>query len=66
MHQDSTYLFSEPDTVNGYWMPLQDTTKENGCIWLIPGSHRKKLFYKFRVVNGIPSYDFEGPIDYKE
>lgn len=56
MHQDSTYLLNEPDTIKGYWIPLQDVKKENGCIWVIPGSHKRKLYYKFKVVNGEPKY----------
>lgn len=56
MHQDSTYLLNEPDTIKGYWIPFQDVNKENGCIWVIPGSHKSKLYYKFKIVNGEPKY----------
>lgn len=56
MHQDSTYLLNEPDTIKGFWIPLQDVNKENGCIWVIPGSHKSKLYYKFKIVNGEPKY----------
>ena len=24
----------------GLWFALEDVTKENGCLWFIPGSHR--------------------------
>ena len=26
IHQDSTYLNGDPDTLLGFWMPLQDAT----------------------------------------
>ena len=22
------------------WVPLQDTDEQNGCLWVVPGSHR--------------------------
>lgn len=39
-HQDSTFLFTSPDTLVGFWIALDDATLENGCLWLIPGSHK--------------------------
>lgn len=38
-HQDSTFLDASPDSLLGFWIPLQDATLENGCLWGIPGSH---------------------------
>ncbi len=66
MHQDSTYLLNEPETINAYWIPLQDVDKDNGCVWVLPGTQTSKLYEKFRVINGVPKYEFDGPIDYKE
>eukprot|EP00126_Sphaerothecum_destruens_P005365 Sdes_comp18722_c0_seq2m9054 len=40
-HQDSTFLRTKPSTVLGFWFALEDCTKENGCLWFIPGSHKK-------------------------
>jgi phytanoyl-CoA hydroxylase len=42
-HQDSTYLYVEPKPVLGLWFALEDATKENGCLWAIPGAHRGVL-----------------------
>jgi len=48
-HQDATYLHTEPeDAIYGFWIPLQDATLENGCLWFAPGSHKKGL--KSRLV----------------
>ena len=46
-HQDSAYISVqfEPYEDNSVtvWMALDDTTKENGCLEYIPGSHRVTL-----------------------
>lgn len=40
-HQDEAYLDSDKDhPVVSFWMPLQEATLENGCMYFIPGSHR--------------------------
>lgn len=39
-HQDSTYLYTEPDSLVGFWFALDDATLENGCLWFIPSSHK--------------------------
>lgn len=41
IHQDSTFLYTDPPTVVGLWIALEDATKENGCLWTIPGSHKE-------------------------
>lgn len=33
VHQDSTYLISDPDTLLAFWIPLEKCTTENGCLW---------------------------------
>jgi len=42
-HQDSTYIYTEPETCVGFWFALQDATLENGCMQFIPGAHRLPL-----------------------
>ena len=42
-HQDSTFLFTEPINIVGLWFALEDATLENGCLWAIPGGHRRGL-----------------------
>lgn len=42
-HQDSTFLYTEPTTTVGLWFALEDATRVNGCLWAIPGGHRKGL-----------------------
>ena len=46
-HQDSTFLYTDPMTVVGFWVALQDATIENGCLWAEPGGHRGPLRKRF-------------------
>ena len=43
MHQDATYLHTEPVSVLGFWVALEDATPENGGLVAIPGGHRGPL-----------------------
>jgi hypothetical protein len=40
-HQDQAFV-GMPRPLNSihFWVPLQDATRENGCMWFVPGSHR--------------------------
>jgi len=42
-HQDCTFLYTEPIDIVGLWFALEDATIENGCLWAIPGGHRRGL-----------------------
>ena len=42
-HQDSTYLYTEPDSCVGFWFALEDATLENGCMQFIPCMHTLPL-----------------------
>ena len=42
-HQDSTFLYTEPESCTGFWFALEDATLENGCMHFIPGGHRESL-----------------------
>ena len=39
-HQDELYIPTRDRSLCGGWMALDDATVENGCLWVIPGSHR--------------------------
>jgi ectoine hydroxylase-related dioxygenase (phytanoyl-CoA dioxygenase family) len=38
-HQDTGYVPIEPQEYLTCWLAVDETTVENGCIWVIPGSH---------------------------
>jgi phytanoyl-CoA hydroxylase len=43
VHQDATFLYTEPQTCIGFWFALEDATIENGCLWAAPGGHKTNL-----------------------
>lgn len=43
VHQDSTFLYTEPESCIGFWFALEDATMENGCLWAMPGGHQTSL-----------------------
>lgn len=49
-HQDSTFIYTEPESCVGFWFALEDATIENGCMQFIPGGHKMGL--KERHVRG--------------
>ncbi|UYN95557.1 MAG: phytanoyl-CoA dioxygenase family protein [Enhydrobacter sp.] len=46
-HQDATYLFTEPSTVTGFWIALDDADRDNGCLMALPGGHLGPLRRRF-------------------
>jgi len=40
MHQDNIYLLSAPATCIAAWTAIDSADIENGCLWVVPGSHR--------------------------
>ena len=48
-HQDSTFLYTKPETAVGFWVALEDATINNGCLRVSSGGHKgplRKLFLK--------------------
>lgn len=39
-HQDAAYFPIEPMETFTLWLAVDDATRENGCMWVVPGSHR--------------------------
>ena len=46
-HQDATYLHTQPSTVTGFWIALDDADRDNGCLVALPGAHRGPLRQRF-------------------
>ena len=51
-HQDATFLYAEPLRLLGLWFALEDATIENGCLWAIPGGHKRGLKSRFVRAEG--------------
>ncbi len=51
-HQDDAYYRenSESECRMSIWLPLQDCDEANGCVWMVPGSHRHGL-REFRQID---------------
>ncbi len=47
-HCDHTFLWTEPQSVIGFWFAIEDATVENGCLWVAPGRHREPVRTRFR------------------
>ncbi len=43
-HQDSYYITTYPDTLIGAWLALDRADEENGCLWVVPGSHCEPIY----------------------
>jgi len=48
-HIDHTFLWTEPQSVVGFWVAIDDATTENGCMWALPGGHRIPIKSRARV-----------------
>jgi len=48
-HQDSAYLTTEPDTLTLAFVALDAMDEENGCLEVVPGSHRRELIVRLRL-----------------
>jgi phytanoyl-CoA hydroxylase len=44
-HQDEYFIPTRDRSLAAVWIALDDTTIENGCLWVLPGSHRRGVLY---------------------
>lgn len=40
-HQDSTFLYTDPPSAVGFWIALEDATRDNGCLSFAKGSQKR-------------------------
>jgi ectoine hydroxylase-related dioxygenase (phytanoyl-CoA dioxygenase family) len=43
-HQDSYYFRFDRQPQVGVWVALSRATLENGCLWVLPGSHKRDIY----------------------
>ena len=48
LHCDHAFLWTEPQSVTGFWFAIEDATVDNGCLWAVPGGHRIPVKTRFR------------------
>jgi ectoine hydroxylase-related dioxygenase (phytanoyl-CoA dioxygenase family) len=44
-HQDEFFIPTRDRSLGAAWMALDDATVENGCLWVIPGSHKPGIIW---------------------
>jgi phytanoyl-CoA hydroxylase len=47
-HQDEYFIPSRDRSLTGVWIALDDATVDNGCLWVVPGSHQPGVLYPER------------------
>jgi len=55
-HQDEAFIPTADGSLNGAWIALDEATIDNGCLWVIPGSHRPGIVWPTRPHND-PRFD---------
>ncbi len=60
MHQDNFYLISQPTTCIAAWTAIDASTDENGCLWVVPGSHKGDILCPKKDAQAIESWNNYG------
>ena len=47
-HQDEAHIPTRDHSLTAVWIALDNATVDNGCLWVIPGSHRAGVLYPVR------------------
>ena len=55
-HQDEDFIPTRDRTLTGGWIALDEATLDNGCLWVIPGSHKRGILYEMQRQND-PRFD---------
>ncbi|TCO48603.1 ectoine hydroxylase-related dioxygenase (phytanoyl-CoA dioxygenase family) [Kribbella antiqua] len=62
LHQDNFYLKAEPGTCVAAWMALDRVDKANGCLEVVPGSHRWPILCTEKADTKISFTDITVPL----
>ena len=62
MHQDNLYLLVDPGTCIGAWTAIDRVDRENGCMMMVPGTHRGNLLCQEEADATIKREAFNGTI----
>jgi ectoine hydroxylase-related dioxygenase (phytanoyl-CoA dioxygenase family) len=50
-HQDEYFIPTRDRSLTAAWIALDDATTENGCLWVLSGSHRQGVLYPEREID---------------
>lgn len=56
-HQDEIYIPSRDRSLCGVWIAIDDATEENGCLQVLPGSHRRGVLHRQRPHDRTAEFD---------
>src|SRR4029079_7284902 len=57
-HQDEIYIPTRDRSLIGAWIAMDDATIENGCLYVIPGSHRSGYLFPAKAHSNHEELDF--------
>jgi phytanoyl-CoA hydroxylase len=57
-HQDEVYIPTRDRSLIGAWIAIDDATIQNGCLWVVPGSHRNGFLHEMKPHNNADEFDF--------
>ena len=57
-HQDERYIATRDRSLVGAWIAVDDANEENGCLRVIPGSHRTGYLWPTRAHGRPDEFDF--------
>jgi phytanoyl-CoA hydroxylase len=52
-HQDEYFIPTRDHSLTAIWTALDDATVSNGCLWVLPGSHRAGVIYPARQTDDL-------------
>ena len=52
-HQDEYFIPTRARSLTAVWIALDDATVDNGCLWVLPGSHRRGIIYPERTIDDV-------------
>lgn len=52
-HQDEYFIPTRDRSLTAIWTALDDATVENGCLWVLPGSHLPGVIYPERQIDDV-------------
>jgi len=50
-HQDENYIPTRDRSLVGAWLAIDDADIKNGCLWMLPGSHKTGVLYPMKIHN---------------
>ena len=56
-HQDERFIPTRDRSLVGAWIAVDDATIDNGCIWVVPGSHRDGYLWPTRDHGQVGEFD---------